>query len=29
MAMGISARKVGLHENVSDSMKFMKQKGIS
>ncbi len=29
MAMGLSPRKVGLHENVSDSIKFMKQKGIA
>ncbi len=29
MAMGLSPRKVGLHENVSDSMKFVKQKGIA
>jgi heterodisulfide reductase subunit B2 len=29
MALGLSKRKVGLHENISDSMKFMKQKGIA
>ncbi|PHS40186.1 MAG: disulfide reductase [Robiginitomaculum sp.] len=29
MAMGLSPRKVGLHANISDSVKFMKQKGIA
>ena len=29
MAMGLSPRKVGLNANISDSMKFMKQKGIA
>lgn len=28
MAMGLSAKKVGLHENMSDSRKFLKQKGL-
>ena len=29
MALGLSARKVGLHENISDSRKLLKEKGIA
>ena len=29
MAMGLSPRKVGLNANISDSMKFVKEKGIA
>ena len=29
MALGLSKRKVGLHENVSDSRQLMKEKGIA
>lgn len=29
LAMGIPARKLGVHENVSDSLKMFKQKGIA
>ncbi len=29
MAMGLSPKKVGLHANISDSMKFVKEKGIA
>jgi heterodisulfide reductase subunit B len=29
LALGLSPRQVGLHENVSDSIGFMKQKGIA
>ncbi len=29
MALGLSAKKVGLHENISDSRDMMKQKGIA
>ncbi len=28
LALGLSPRKVGIHENVSDSMDFLKQKGV-
>ena len=28
MALGLTAKKVGVHENVSDSMKFLKEKGL-
>jgi heterodisulfide reductase subunit B len=28
LAMGLSARKVGIHENVSDSLDFLQQKGV-
>jgi heterodisulfide reductase subunit B len=28
MALGLKAKKVGVHENVSDSMKFLKEKGL-
>ncbi len=29
LAMGMSARKVGIHENISDSMGFLKEKGVA
>ena len=29
LALGLSARKVGIHENVSDSLGYFKQKGIA
>jgi heterodisulfide reductase subunit B len=29
MALGLSARKVGVHENISDSMALLKEKGIA
>ena len=29
MALGLSARKVGVHENVSDSRGFLKEKGLA
>jgi heterodisulfide reductase subunit B len=29
LALGLSARQVGLHENISDSIGFMKEKGIT
>jgi heterodisulfide reductase subunit B len=29
LALGLSPRQVGLHENISDSMSFMKSKGIA
>lgn len=29
LALGMSPRKVGIHENVSDSMDFLKQKGVA
>jgi len=29
LALGLSPRQVGLHENISDSIGFMKQKGIA
>lgn len=29
LAMGMSARKVGIHENISDSMAFFKEKGVA
>ncbi len=29
LALGLSPRKVGIHENVSDSMDFLKQKGVA
>ncbi len=28
LALGLSARKVGIHENVSDSIDFLEQKGV-
>jgi len=28
IALGLSPRKVGIHENISDSMDFLKQKGV-
>jgi heterodisulfide reductase subunit B len=28
MALGLKPRKVGVHENVSDSMRFLKEKGL-
>jgi heterodisulfide reductase subunit B len=28
LAMGLSARKLGIHENVSDSIGFLKEKGV-
>ena len=28
MALGLKARKVGVHENISDSIKFLKEKGL-
>jgi hypothetical protein len=29
MALGVKPKKVGVHENVSDSMPLLKQKGIA
>jgi len=29
LAMGLSPRKVGIHENISDSMGFFKEKGVA
>ena len=29
MALGLKPKKVGVHENVSDSMKFLKEKGLA
>jgi len=29
LAMGMSPRKMGIHENISDSMDFLKQKGVA
>ena len=29
LALGLSPRKVGLHENISDSLGFFKQKGLA
>ncbi|MHB1512729.1 MAG: CoB--CoM heterodisulfide reductase iron-sulfur subunit B family protein [Acidiferrobacter sp.] len=29
LAMGMSARKVGIHENISDSMAFLREKGVA
>jgi heterodisulfide reductase subunit B len=29
MALGLSARKVGIHENISDSKPLLKEKGIA
>jgi len=29
LALGLSPRQVGLHENVSDSIGFMKSKGLA
>ena len=29
MALGLKPRKVGVHENVSDSMRFLKEKGLA
>ncbi len=29
MAMGLSAKKVGVHQNISDSMDLMKEKGLA
>ena len=29
MALGLSAKKVGMHENVSDSIGMLKEKGIA
>jgi heterodisulfide reductase subunit B len=28
MALGLKPRKVGVHENISDSMAFLKEKGL-
>jgi heterodisulfide reductase subunit B len=28
MALGLKAKKVGVHENISDSIKFLKEKGL-
>jgi heterodisulfide reductase subunit B len=28
MALGLKPRKVGVHENINDSMKFLKEKGL-
>ena len=28
LAMGLSARKLGVHENVSDSLDFLHDKGV-
>ena len=29
LALGLSAREVGLHENISDSLGFFKEKGLA
>jgi heterodisulfide reductase subunit B len=29
MALGLKPKKVGVHENVSDSMKFLREKGLA
>jgi heterodisulfide reductase subunit B len=29
MALGLKPRKVGVHENVSDSRAFLKEKGLA
>lgn len=29
LALGLSARKVGIHENISDSMDFLQEKGVA
>ena len=29
LALGISPRKLGIHENVSDSLPFLKEKGLA
>jgi len=29
LALGLKPRKVGVHENVSDSMGFLKEKGLA
>jgi heterodisulfide reductase subunit B len=29
MALGLKPRKVGVHENVSDSIRFLKEKGLA
>ena len=29
VALGLSPRKVGVHENVSDSRDFLKEKGLA
>jgi heterodisulfide reductase subunit B len=29
MALGLKPRKVGVHENISDSMRFLKEKGLA
>jgi heterodisulfide reductase subunit B len=29
LALGLSPRKVGLHENISDSMRFVKEKKLA
>ena len=29
MALGLKPRKVGVHENVSDSMSFLKERGLA
>jgi heterodisulfide reductase subunit B len=28
MALGLKPRKVGVHENISDSIGFLKEKGL-
>ncbi|MHB8455792.1 MAG: CoB--CoM heterodisulfide reductase iron-sulfur subunit B family protein [Acidiferrobacterales bacterium] len=29
LAMGMSPRKIGIHENISDSMEFLREKGVA
>ena len=29
MALGLKPRKVGVHENISDSIRFLREKGIA
>ena len=29
MALGLKPRKVGVHENISDSIRFLKEKGLA
>ncbi len=29
LAMGMSPRKIGIHENISDSMEFLREKGVT
>ena len=29
MALGLKPRKVGVHENISDSVRFLKERGLA